>query len=401
MSRRIVVLTTSRADFSHLQWPLRHLLENPALETQLIVTGAHLSEEFGHSVDEILTAGFEVDHTTECLLSSDTDIGMAKTIGIATLGLSDLLGHIRPDLLLLIADRYEMLAPAAVALALRIPVAHIEGGEISEGAIDDAVRNAITKLAHLHFTPTEAARQRVIAMGEEAWRVHAVGAPSLDTLKKVKLYRRDELNRRLGIELGGSLCLVALHPVTLLEDTLAESDAVIEALEQVDRQVVFCFPNADAGSRKLIRRARDFCARHPDAHVFVNLAPELYWSLLAQSDLLVGNSSSGIMETPALGIPTVNIGIRQQGRYRAANIIDTPANAATILAAVQRAVSADFRSGLDGMDNPYGDGRAGERIAQTLAEAPPRDVLLHKRGLAVATDDAGRYAFRQQPDPGQ
>ncbi len=401
MNRRIAVLTTSRADFSHLQWPLRRILDHPGLDAELIVSGAHLSDEFGHSIDEIEAAGFRVDHVCESLLSSDTDVGMAKTIGVATLGLADLLDRIRPDILLLIADRYEMLAPAAVALALRIPMAHIEGGEISEGAIDDAVRNALTKLAHLHFTPTATARRRVIAMGEEAWRVHATGAPSIDILLNESLLDRDALAAKLDTPLDPDYSLVALHPVTLLDDTLGELDEVLEALSRRDEQILFCFPNADAGSRALIRRARRFCAERPASKVFVNLAPGLYWSLLSHSAVLIGNSSSGIMEAPALRIPVVNIGLRQAGRERAANVIDTEARADEIGPALDRARSAGFGNSLEGMENPYGHGHAGERIAAILEKAPDRNTLLRKKGLPLAPEGSGQYAFAQDPDTPQ
>lgn len=383
------MLTTSRADFAHLRWPLREMVQHPDLEPVLIVSGAHLSDEFGHSAHEIEAAGFRIDHRVECLLSSDTDVGMAKTIGVATLGLADLLGRLRPDLMLLIADRYEMLAPAAVALALRIPIAHIEGGEVSEGAIDDAVRNALTKIAHLHFTPTTQARDRVLAMGEEAWRVHAVGAPSVDTLLRERLLARDALAATLGVQLQTHFLLVSLHPLTLAADTLTELGPVFEALEQIDEQILFCFPNADAGSRELVRHARAFCARRESDHVFVNLAPLVYWSLLAQSDMLLGNSSSGIMETPSLRIPSVNIGERQHGRERAANILDAPANADTILACVARARSQEFRASIETLSSPYGDGHAGERIAETLATAPGRETLLRKRALPVRRTGTG------------
>src|SRR5216683_1908139 len=224
--RRIAVVTTSRADYSHLYWPLRLLSEDPRVELKLIVIGAHLSQEFGTTIREIEKDGFNIAARIECLLSSDSDLGMAKTIGVATLSLADTLGEMRPDLLLLIADRYEMLAPAAVALALRIPIAHIEGGEISEGAIDDAVRNALTKMAHLHFTSTFAARRRVIAMGEEPWRATRAGAPSLDHLRKSNLHSREALESQLKINIEKSSILVAYHPVTIARDTLEEADAL-------------------------------------------------------------------------------------------------------------------------------------------------------------------------------
>src|ERR1700731_103735 len=217
MKRTITVITTSRADYSHLYWPLRDLSAHENVDLRIIALGSHLSPEFGRTIQEIEKDGFKIDGRIECLLSSDTDVGMAKTIGLAALSLSDLLGEMRPDLLLLIADRYEMLAPASVALTLRIPVAHIEGGEISEGAIDDAVRNALTMMTHVHFTSTEKARERIISMGEEPWRVHRAGAPSLDHLKRRKLYTRNQLQAALNLPLAdritGQITVVAYPPV--------------------------------------------------------------------------------------------------------------------------------------------------------------------------------------------
>src|ERR1700675_1807526 len=233
MKRKIAAVTSSRADYGHLYWPLRDLADDINVDLKIIALGSHLSPEFGNTVQEIEKDGFKIDSRIECLLSSDTDIGMAKTIGVATLSLADLLGKMRPDLLVLIADRYEMLAPAAVALALRIPVAHIEGGEFSEGAIDDAVRNALTKLSHVHFTSTLAARQRVIALGEEEWRVHRAGAPSLDHLRRQALLSRDEIEKRLELNLHPATILVAYHPVTIARDTLQEAEAVFTALGSV------------------------------------------------------------------------------------------------------------------------------------------------------------------------
>jgi len=385
MARRtIAVVTTSRADYGHLYWPLRELQAHADVDLKLVALGAHLSPEFGHTVGEIERDGFTVDERIECLLSSDSDVGMAKAIGVATLGLADALARMRPDLLLLIADRFELLAPASVAVALRIPIAHIEGGEVSEGAIDDAIRNALTKLAHVHFTPTESARRRVLAMGEEEWRVHRTGAPSLDHLRRRTLASREEIAARLGLDLSTPTVMVAVHPVTLARDTLAEADAVFAALARLPQSIVFCFPNADAGSRALIARAEAFCAPHARARLYVNLNPIDYWSLLKQVDLLVGNSSSGIMETPALALPTVNVGRRQQGRERARNIVDAEAEPGAIVAAVERALSPAFRASLQGMENPYGDGQAAERIASVLASVPLGEALLVKRAVPLS-----------------
>src|SRR5581483_4360961 len=316
------VITTSRSDYTYLYWILRELSARPDVDLRLIAMGAHLSPEFGTTIDEIERDGFAV-RRIECLLSSDTDVGMAKTIGLATLSLADVLGEMRPDLLLVTADRYEMLAPASVALALRIPIAHIEGGEISEGAIDDAVRNALTKLAHLHFTSTVCARQRVIALGEDPSRVHQVGAASLDHLRRSQLMNGDEVENALDLKLRSPAILVGYHPVTVLRDTLAESDALFAALERIEGQLLFCYPNADAGSRELINRTRAFAESRRNARVFVNLGPIKYWSLLGQADLFIGNSSSGIIETASFALPTVNVGLRQRGREHGANVLDT------------------------------------------------------------------------------
>jgi len=387
--RRIAVVTSSRADYGHLYWPLRLLEEHPGVDLQVIAMASHLSPEFGMTVREIEKDGFPLAARIESLLSSDSDVGMAKSIGTAVLSLADVLGAMRPDILLLIADRYEMLAPAAVALSLRIPIAHIEGGEISEGAIDDAVRNTLTKMAHVHFTSTETARARVIAMGEEAWRVHRAGAPSLDHLRRSQLLDRGEVEARCGQDLSTPPLLVACHPVTLEQDTTAEAAALFAALEELaaTAPIVFCFPNADAGSRALIERTRDFLGLHPNGRMFVNLDAVTYWSLLRCVEVMLGNSSSGIMETASFALPTVNVGTRQRGRERARNVLDAEANPASILARVREARSPEFRASLAGMSNPYGDGRAAERIVAVLTSVELGPALLIKRAVPLSPEN--------------
>jgi UDP-N-acetylglucosamine 2-epimerase (non-hydrolysing)/GDP/UDP-N,N'-diacetylbacillosamine 2-epimerase (hydrolysing) len=397
MKRTIAVVTSSRADYSHLYWPLHDLAQHPDVDMKLIVLGAHLAPQFGETVKEIENDGFPIAARLECLLSSDTDVGMAKTLGVAVLALADLLGQMRPDLLLLIADRYEMLAPASVALTLRIPIAHIEGGEISEGAIDDAVRNALTKMSHIHFTSTEGARARVVAMGEEPWRVHRAGAPSLDHLRRSRLLGVTELQERLQINLQRPTVnlqrptvnlqrptvVVAYHPVTIVRDTTQEADSLFAALRDVDAQILFCYPNADAGSHALMQRTRDFLATRSDARVYVNLEAVTYWSLLRHVALLIGNSSSGIMEAASLALPSVNVGFRQKGRERARNVLDAAPEATAILDAIAEAMSDEFRASLAGMTNPYGDGHAAEKIVQVLTTSPLSEELLVKHTPAV------------------
>lgn len=391
--RKIAVVTTSRADYGHLYWTLRELQSRPEIDLKLIALGAHFSPEFGQTFKEIEADEFTIDESVECLISSDSDVGMAKTIGVATLGLADVLGRMRPNILLLIADRYEMLAPASVALALRIPIAHIEGGDVSEGAIDDAVRNALTKMSHLHFTTNENSRRRVLAMGEEAWRVHLVGSPSLDNLRRRKLFSQAEIEADLGLDFSRKTVVAAYHPVTIQRDTVAEADAVFAALEKVSQQIVFCYPNSDAGSHQLIERARIFCQTRPNAHLFVNLNHLKYWSLLKYSDLLLGNSSSGIMETPSLALPTVNVGMRQKGREQARNILDAAPEMSAITQAIEKGLSADFRESLNGMTNPYGDGHASEKIAEILSSVSLGDELLIKRAVPLE-DLTGTQATR-------
>jgi UDP-N-acetylglucosamine 2-epimerase (non-hydrolysing)/GDP/UDP-N,N'-diacetylbacillosamine 2-epimerase (hydrolysing) len=388
MTRTVAVVTTSRADYCHLYWPLRELAAAPAIDLKLVVIGPHLSPEFGHTGRQIERDGFAVDARVECALSSDSDVGMAKTIGLATLGLADYLDRTRPDLLLLTADRYEMLAPASVATALRIPLAHIEGGEVSEGAIDDAIRNALTKLSHVHFTSTDRARDRVIAMGEEPWRVHRAGAPSLDHLTRGPLLSREQVEARLGFALEPPTAVVAYHPVTIARDTTREADALFAALAAAPGQILFCYPNADSGGRALIDRARAFVAGSSKHRLFVNLDPILYWSLLRQVDLVLGNSSSGVMEAASFALPAIDVGLRQRGRERGANVLDAPAEPAAILNRVGRALDPEFRAALRGMTNPYGDGTAAARIAAVLSSVPLGEELLVKRSEPRDEDHA-------------
>jgi UDP-hydrolysing UDP-N-acetyl-D-glucosamine 2-epimerase len=384
MKRTIAVVTSSRADYSHLYWPLHDLARHEEVDLKLIVLGAHLSPQFGETVKEIEKDGFPIAARLECLLSSDTDVGMAKTLGVAVLALADLLGQMRPDLLLLIADRYEMLAPAAVALTLRIPIAHIEGGEISEGAIDDAVRNALTKMSHIHFTSTEGARNRVIAMGEEPWRVHRAGAPSLDHLRRSRLWSLQDLQERLGLDLERPTVVVAYHPVTIMRETTQEADSLFAALREMDAQILFCYPNADAGSHALLERTRAFVSTRSEARVYVNLDSVTYWSLLRHVVLLIGNSSSGIMEAASFRLPVVNVGFRQKGRERAHNVLDAEAETEAILTRITEAMSHEFRESLAGMTNPYGDGQASKKIVHVLTTVALSEELLVKRAATLA-----------------
>ncbi len=386
MIRKIAIVTSSRADYSHLYWVLVELSKRSDLEVALVTMGSHLSPEFGNTCGQITDDGFAPAVKIECLLSSDTDVGMAKTIGIATLGLADYLGTSRPDLLLLIADRYEMLAPAAVALALRIPVAHIEGGDVSLGAIDEAVRNALTKLSHIHLTTTETARRRVISMGEEPWRVHVVGSPSLDHIAKGSLLTRREVENRLELSLSENTIAVIYHPVTLSRNTLSEVDELFAALDDLPQDLLFISPNADAGSRELLQRIAAFGLRKPNFRFMTSVDHRAYLSLLQFLAALVGNSSSGIMEAASFNLPAVNIGKRQDGRETGKNVLHCAADRREIAAAIRTALSAPFRSSLHGFRNPYGDGHSAEKIADIISKIGSSESLLAKAPAPMHRD---------------
>jgi UDP-hydrolysing UDP-N-acetyl-D-glucosamine 2-epimerase len=380
VKRNIAVVTSSRADYAHLRWLLRDLARHPAVELQVIALGPHLSPAFGHT-GKVVSAPQVT--AVECLLDSDTDVGMAKTIGVATLGLADALDRLRPDILLIIADRYEMLAPASVALALRIPIAHVEGGETTFGAIDDVVRNALTKMSHLHFACTRRAAERIANMGEEPWRITFSGSLSLDHLRRERLLSKAQVERKLGVRLGNDAVLCIYHPVTLMKNTTEEADEVFAGLEELQQLVIFIYPNADAGSRQLIRRAEQFAETHSRSRVLLNLDHKTYLSLLAHVGVLVGNSSSGIIESTSLEVPAVNVGIRQKGREHAPNVIDVPAQRSAIRDGISRALSAEFRRGIRGLESPYGDGGAAKIITRTLVKAPLGEKLLFKNAHSI------------------
>jgi len=375
--RSLVVLTSSRADAAHLTWPIRALRARSEITTRVLAFGPHLSPRFGSTIRELEADGIEVDERVECLLDSDSDVGMAKSIGVATLGLADSLARLRPDFVLIPADRYEMLAAASVATALRIPVLHLEGGEVTHGAIDNAIRNALTMLASVHFTTTARARDRVAAVGVDDWRIHRVGAPSLDALRQAPLEPREPVMQALGLDPATPTIVASLHSVTLQARPIADLDPLLEAIGRFpELQIAFCYPNADAGNAAIIERVRACCELRRNARLFVNLNPARYWSLLAAASAIVGNSSSGVMESTSLGLPAVDVGDRQKGRERGANVLYARADAEDIERAVREALAMTLDRRPFALDSPYGDGRAGERIADTITGLPGRMDLL-------------------------
>lgn len=365
--KRIAPITFTRAEYSSFVPILRALSEDQEFETQLIVSGTHFSPLFGTTVDEIQKDGFPIAARVPMDVDSDSPTSVAKAVGNAMNGLAESFSRLKPDLILLIGDRLELLAAATTALAFRIPVAHVSGGDVTEGAIDNQVRYAITQLSHLHFVGLEEHAQRLLRMGEEPWRVHQVGEPALDLLADMPILSREELSQSLGIKLEPPVLAVTYHPTTLGTTSASEEiKSLIQALDQVPGTLIITMPNADVEWKVIMERLQKFSAKRPTAQIYPSLGALRYYSLLSHADLVVGNSSSGIWESPSFKIPVVNIGDRQKGRFKAANVIDVPCNSKAILEGIKRALTKEFRNTLANLQNPYGDGKAALRIIDVL-----------------------------------
>jgi UDP-N-acetylglucosamine 2-epimerase (non-hydrolysing) len=367
--RNIGVITVARSDYGILLPVLRRIQADSELELSLIVGGMHLSPEFGMTVKDIEADGFDIAERVEMLAPSDTPEGTAESMGLGTVGFARAYSRVKPDLLLVLGDRFEMHAAAVAALPFNIPLAHIHGGEVTEGAIDDSLRHSITKLSHLHFTATKDARQRVIQMGEEPWRVMVSGAPGLDNLESTVILSRQEISERFSIPWDADPLLVTYHPVTReQEDTKWQVGELLESLQKTGLPIIFTYPNADTKGRLILEMVQRFVDETPQAHIVANLGTQGYFSLMAHTAAMVGNSSSGLIEAPSFGLPVVNIGSRQRGRTRAQNVIDVGYPRDEISAGINEAVSSEFKAGLKGMTNPYGDGHAASVIVDRLKQ---------------------------------
>jgi UDP-hydrolysing UDP-N-acetyl-D-glucosamine 2-epimerase len=367
---------------------LRRIQKDPDLELRLIVGGMHLSPEFGLSARAIVQDGFEISDRIEMLLSSDTPEGIAKSIGLGTIGFAQSFSRCRPDILLVLGDRFEVLAAVAAALPFNIPVGHIHGGESTEGSIDEAIRHSVTKMSHLHFVATEFYGQRVIQMGEEPWRISVSGAPSLDNLHDVTLLPKNKLGAGYDLNLERPFLLVTFHPVTLEhQETKSHLQELLDALDELDASVIFTYPNADTGSRSIIEMIQEFVRQNEYCQMAVNLGTQGYFSLMSHADAMVGNSSSGIIEAASLKVPVVNIGERQRGRLHGKNVIDVPCAQKEIREGVFKALTPEFRTSLSDLENLYGDGHAAQRIVEVLKETPMDQQLLMKRFYCVGTDE--------------
>lgn len=375
--RRICFVTGSRADYGLLHHPMRAVAAEPGFALQVAVTGMHLAPQFGLTVRAIEADGFPITGRVESLVASDTGSGVAKSMALGTAGFADLLARAEPDLLVLLGDRYEMLAAANAALVMGVPMAHLCGGDVTEGAYDDSIRHALTKMSHLHFVTNAEAAQRVIQLGEAPERVHEVGSSGLDFVRKFERIDRATLAGQLGIDAARPWLLVTFHPVTRDARPSGEQlQALLDALEPLldTHSAIVTQPNADNEGLTLTRRLEAWISGRPHTHLFASLGQARYLSVMAQAAAVIGNSSSGLYEAPSFAVPTVNIGTRQQGRPRAASVIDCPPEREAIGLAIREALTLD----CSGVTNPYGDGHTSERIVAVLRQIPDFRALLAK-----------------------
>jgi GDP/UDP-N,N'-diacetylbacillosamine 2-epimerase (hydrolysing) len=366
--RKICVITGTRAEYGLLRWVMQGIKDDAELTLQIIATGMHLSPEFGLTYREIEKDGFRIDRKVEMLTSSDTSVGIAKSMGLGLIGFADALNDLKPDLIVVLGDRFEIFAAVSTALVARIPVAHLHGGETTEGAFDEAIRHSITKMSHLHFVAAEKYRQRVIQLGEQPDKVFLVGGLGIDNIKRLKLLERPALEASLDFKLGRKNLLITFHPVTLetatATDQMTELLAALDALP--DTQMIFTLPNADTDGRILIQMVHQFVAQHANAHAYSSLGQLRYLSCIAQVDGVVGNSSSGLAEVPSFQKGTVNVGDRQRGRLQAASVINCEPIRHSIAAALQQLYSTSFQASLKQVISPYGDGGASDIVVGTI-----------------------------------
>ena len=369
--RKICVITGTRAEFGLLRPLIALIAKDEELQLQLIATGMHLSPEFGYTLDEIIAAGFVVDKKVECLLSSDTAVGVSKTIALAISGFADAFEALQPDLVVVLGDRTEILGAVIAAGIANIPIAHLHGGETTEGAYDEAIRHSITKFSHLHFTSTEAYRKRVIQLGEQPEMVFNVGAIGLDEVKKLKLLNKEEFENSIGFKLKKRNVLITYHPVTLEKEAPIQTfENILQALDELSETgLIFTHANSDKNGRVINKMITEYVEIHRDKAVaFKSLGQLRYLSALQFVDFVIGNSSSGILEVPAFHIPTINIGDRQKGRICNESVINSTNSLENIKKSITFALDKQFRETIQQQEMLYGNGTAAEKILKVIKE---------------------------------
>ncbi|HTE46551.1 MAG TPA: UDP-N-acetylglucosamine 2-epimerase [Gemmatimonadaceae bacterium] len=377
MTRKICIVTGTRAEYGLLRWVMDGISKRNGLELQIVATGMHLSPEFGLTYRDIESDGFRIDRKVEMLLSSDTPVGLAKSMGLGLVGFGDVFEQLGPDIVVVLGDRFEIFAAAAAAMVARVPIAHLHGGEATEGLIDEPIRHAVTKMAHIHFVAAEEYRRRVIQLGEQPDRVFLVGGLGVDGIKRLPLFDRPALEESLDFRLGARNLLVTFHPLTLERSTSErQMEELLAALDELqDTHLIFTMPNADTDGRVLFDLIRRFVADHDNARAFASLGQLRYLSCVGHVDAVVGNSSSGLAEVPSFGKATVNIGDRQRGRLKAESVIDCPPERTAIRAAIAQVYTEGFQKTVRCAKNPYGDGGASERIVELLATVSLDDIV--------------------------
>ncbi len=381
------MVTGSRADYGLLQPIIQTLSDTIDFDLSIVATGTHLSPEFGLTYQEIIGDGFPIDAKIEILLSSDSSVGTAKSMGLAVSGFADTFNKLNPDYVLLLGDRFEILAAAQTALVMCLPIIHFSGGDVTSGAFDDAIRHAITKMASIHFVASKDAAYRVLQMGEEKQRVHIVGDPGLDALRTMKLMLKKELEKNLGFKFHEKNFLITFHPATL--DTVSSTDqftALLGALDfYPDVGLIFTRPNADPDGRRLIKILDSFAKSRSNTIVFTSLGHHRYLSVMNQVSLVIGNSSSGLLEAPSLKKPVVNIGGRQEGRLRASCVLDCPPERDDIRNAIKKALVMNCSKVI----NPYGDGYTAEKVIEILRRYNDPRSLVRKKFIDRPLDIHG------------
>jgi len=380
MARKICVVTGTRAEYGILKPVMKAIKKSPTLELSVIVTGMHLAQQFGYTVREIEEDSFRIDAKVDMLLDGDTGTAMVKSIGNGIISIAQALDIIKPDIILILGDRIEPLAAAITGAYMNIPIAHIHGGDSAKAGLDEYARHAITKLAHIHFPATEKSAERIIKMGEDPSNVFVVGAPGLDTILNEKLIEPTRLSETYNLNLSEPILLVVQHPVTTeVEDAPDQIRETLEAIVELKHQTVLIYPNADAGGRKMIEVIKKY-EKYFFITTFKSIPHKEYISLMKIASVMIGNSSSGIIETSSFGLPVVNIGSRQEGRQRAENVIDVGYDKEEIKAAIKKALyDEDFKEEVKKCKNPYGDGKAGVKITDILSKIKIDKKLLQKR----------------------
>lgn len=367
--RKICVVTGTRAEYGLLRHLMRSIKKSGVFHLQIVVTGTHLTEKFGFTYKEIEAHGFRIDNKVDLVLTSDTPVGISKSTAIGLAGFAEAFNNLTPDLILLLGDRFEILSAAIAAMFARIPIAHIHGGESTEGLIDESIRHSITKLSHLHFVATNDYKKRVIQLGEHPSTVFNVGGLGVDAINKLKLLGKAELEASLGIKFRKRNLLITFHPVTLEKSTSSKHmKELLHALNGLgDTLLIFTMPNADTDNHVIFKMIEEFVSRHQNAYAFTSLGQLLYFSCIAQIDGVIGNSSSGLTEVPTFRKATINIGDRQKGRAQAKSVINCEPKSSSIRKAIAKIYSPKFKNILSRVINPYGDGGAADKITAILS----------------------------------